>query len=109
MNSKYGKEVRCPICKKTFIPTPMWGWTTGITRFCSYGCMRVWERDPRHKKRVKRNSFARRKRLSLGERERIYEMLEKGFDPHEIAIDMGVTCEAIMYYQRKMEKGTATR
>ena len=46
-------ETVCPICKKTFFPTPLWAWKVGDRKYCRYNCMRVEERKKYEKKKRK--------------------------------------------------------
>lgn len=43
------KAVKCPVCKRVFYPSPLWGWTIGERRFCRYSCMRETEKKKKRK------------------------------------------------------------
>ena len=63
---EFGQPHECPICGKTFIPTPDWYWKIGDSglntrnkNVCSYSCMRKWEKELEAKAKQRRE-YARR-------------------------------------------------
>ena len=85
-------EKTCPICGRTFIPTPDWiylrGKAEGEILFCRYSCLRIFD----EKSRRRRESALRRR---LEHRLKVENCLAEGLEPREIARRLGVTVSTI--------------
>lgn len=47
---RYSERPRkCPTCKKKFHPTPEWGYKRNDRCFCSWTCVRAWDREHERK------------------------------------------------------------
>ena len=90
----YPTEHTCHICKKEFpVFSNAWVYRRGDNWLCSYHCVVAYEAQ-----KTQRRSKGR---LSRADKEKIMEMLEIGVNPQKIADKMGVTVNAIAYYQNK--------
>lgn len=91
----------CPRCGKSFERlSPEWVYkiitSKGIKYYCSYSC---WTKDnKKHKEEVReRKSF----RLSLEEKELLFDMLDKGCSVRSITQKLHVTENCVLYYRKK--------
>ena len=96
-----GAERTCPICSGTFCPTPQWAYKANRDiLFCTYGCMRKWQKNPNLlKNRVKKPTTLR---MTDVEKQKMIIMLKDGISMHEIARRIGVTEQTILYHKKKM-------
>ncbi len=62
------KAVRCPECKTTFYPTPLWGWKIGERRYCRYSCMRAAQKRQAEKKKQKARALNEKRIRMVQER-----------------------------------------
>ena len=90
-------ERRCAICNKEFLGYSQWVYKRGESWFCSYGCLQ------KHEKKKKRSRAERVHRLDATERSEIRKLLTLGVAPQKIANKVGVSVQAIIYYQQKAE------
>lgn len=92
----YGRERRCPICKKVFILVDD-GWVYKRIRdqkakyFCSWGCLCRYEQT-------------RPKRVAKGQREDMIRMLKEGKGISEIVRTLGVDRSKVIYWKERVMK-----
>ncbi len=84
----------CAICGSKFLGADQWVFKRNRHWFCSWGCLREYEKG----KTVKRNN----NRLTRMDREKVIQMLQIGLSPKHVAEKMGLTINAVVYYQTKL-------
>lgn len=92
----FEKEKECPICGKTFLPLSQewayrWHFNGKLMVFCSWGCMRKFEKE--RDKKQNRNVTV----------ENIWKMLAAGEYPKFISETLGVPIKTVEYYKEKRE------
>lgn len=109
-------ERKCPICGKMFVmhSTEEWGYTVGSKRFCTYSCLRKYERkQEENRRKVETKPKARRistDGMSPEQRKIIVAMYMKmGSTNREIAELTGMDQELVNYYRRKVESEEALK
>ena len=83
------KKKNCPVCKKEFKTIlsswDEWGWRSVGVCFCSYHCMREYEKEYFSKKRYPSATMRSRREPTASERKQIMEMHIAGKSMPKIA------------------------
>lgn len=89
----YGRERRCPICKKVFILVDD-GWVYKriqghkAMHFCSWGCLNRYDQT-------------RPKKVAIEQREELIRMLKEGKGVSEIVRTLGVDRGKVKYWKER--------
>ena len=86
-------EKTCPICGKGFIWYEQWVFHRGDLWFCSNRCTTQYDKG----KRIRHNN----RRLDKDERREVKKLLAEGMSVRKIAELVGISENAIYYYQNK--------
>ena len=87
-------EHKCPACGKPFMAREPWGYVRNDKKYCSWSCLRKHDR----RSGTGRSS----KRLGSRERIEIVALLREGTSPQKVSEIVGVTIQAVLYYQKKI-------
>lgn len=96
MDDRFNRmEKNCHRCGKEFeMPCGDWAYKQykgrGIRYFCSWKCMRAWEKEHDHSK--------------IGERERIIQALADGLSVKEVSVLLNVDSSKVSYWYRRMKR-----
>ncbi len=88
-------ENKCPECGKYFYARDPWGYVRNDKKYCTWTCFR------KHDNR-KARSEGSSKRLGEREKKEIMALLSDGMSPQRISDMVGVTIQAVIYYQKKI-------
>jgi hypothetical protein len=90
----FGVEKTCPICEKIFLYRPDYTYKKvhygKLLFFCSWGCMRKWE---------KAHNISSRQEL----RDRICQALQDGLTVKETAALLDVDYNRVLYWRKKLK------
>lgn len=96
-----GFERVCPVCKREYIATPEWVYKRKESYFCSWGCLRKYEKT--HGVTI-HGRGGNRKPISDEQKRTVANRVKGGETCREIAVEMDVSIAAIQKIQKKMKE-----